>query len=63
MGEEHDALIARTVAWVEEVGRPMKTEMEGLKRALWWASGLAMGAGVILGLLGPYLLKKLGLAA
>lgn len=55
-------LLARTIAWVEEVGRPMKGEVEGLKRAVWWVSGLAMGAGVILGLIGPYVLKKLGLA-
>ncbi len=53
--------LSRTVAWVEEVGRPMKTEVEGLKRALWWAAGSAMGAGLILGLIGPYILKKLGL--
>ena len=49
-------------AWIALVGKPMRQEVEGLKRALWWASGMAMGAGVILGLLGPYILKKLGLS-
>jgi hypothetical protein len=52
--------IARTIAWVEEVGRPMRQEVEGLKRAIWWAAGSAMGAGLILGLFAPTILKKLG---
>ncbi len=48
-------------AWIKLVGNPMRREVEGLKRALWWASGIAMGAGVVLGWLSPYILKKLGL--
>lgn len=60
-GLERVEKIDRTVAWVEEIGRPMKAEVEGLKRAFWWAGGAFIGAGVILGLIGPYILKKLGL--
>jgi hypothetical protein len=48
-------------AWIILVGNPMRREVEGLKRAMWWAAGSAMGAGVVLGLVAPYILKKLGL--
>lgn len=48
-------------AWVRWVGIPMQRTVEGLQRAFWWAAGSAMGAGVVMGLLAPYLLKKLGL--
>lgn len=44
------------------VGEPMRTDVEGLKRAVWWAAGSAMGAGLALGLFAPYILRKLGLA-
>lgn len=53
--------LAEVVGWVREVGRPMKADVDALKRAFWWAAGSAMGAGVVLGLLAPYVLRKLGL--
>jgi hypothetical protein len=62
VGEESERQqIAKTIAWVEEVGRPMRTEVEGLKRAFWWAAGGIFWAGIIVGGLSPYVLKKLGL--
>lgn len=47
-------------AWIKLVGNPMRQEVEGIKRALWWASGSAMGAGIVLGLFAPTIMKKLG---
>lgn len=48
-------------AWVQLIGIPMQQTVEGLKRAIWWASGMAFGGGLVSGLIGPYVLKKLGL--
>ncbi len=48
--------------WIELIGKPMQAKVDGLQRAMWWATGGAMWAGVILGLIAPYVLKKLGLA-
>lgn len=48
--------------WIELIGKPMAAKVDGLQRAFTWAVGAAVGAGVVLGLLAPYLLKKLGLA-
>lgn len=53
---------ARALMWIEYIGAPMKTEMEGIKRAFWWGYGGCIGAGVVLGLLAPFILKKLGLS-
>lgn len=49
-------------AWVKLVGDPMRADVEGLKRAFWWGCGGCGGAGLILGLLAPFILRKLGLA-
>ena len=56
-----DDPLTRALSWIEDVGKPMKIEVEGLKRATVWGMASAVTAGVFLGVLGPYLLKKLGL--
>lgn len=68
MAGERDSPGARAMAWIDDVGRPMRQDVEGLKRAFWWAAGTCGGAGVVLGVVGaiatqmaPYVLKKLGL--
>ncbi len=48
--------------WIENIGKPMAKDVEGLKRALWTIGGGGFGAGTILGLVLPFLLKKWGLA-
>ena len=48
-------------AWIKLVGNPMRQEVEGLKRAFWWAGGALLGSGMVFGWLSPYILKKLGL--
>lgn len=57
-----DDPLTRALSWIEDVGKPMRAEVEGLKRAMFWGMGAAVTAGVFLGIMGPYLLKKLGLA-
>jgi len=47
--------------WIKYVGEPMRKDVDGLKRAFWWAAGGCGGAGVVLGMLMPYVMKKLGL--
>ncbi len=47
--------------WIKYIGDPMRRDVEGLKRSFWWAAGGTGGVGVVLGLLAPYILKKLGL--
>lgn len=51
------------VAWIRYVGIPAAAAVEALKRSFWIASGGIFGAGLILGLLMPFILKKLGLSA
>lgn len=50
------------VQWIELVGKPAVEKIDGLQRAFTWAVGAAVGAGVVLGLLAPYILRKLGLS-
>jgi len=61
-GEGGNDPLTRALAWIEHVGNPLRKEVDGLKRAFWWAAGAIGGAGIILGWLSPYLLKKLGLS-
>jgi hypothetical protein len=48
-------------AWIEYVGKPMERDVEALKRAMWTMFGGGTGVGVVVGLLAPFLLKKMGL--
>lgn len=48
--------------WIEYVGKPMEKEVEALKRAIWTMGAGGVGAGLILGLIMPFILKKVGLA-
>lgn len=54
--------LTRALTWIDEVGKPMRAEVEGLKRAMWWLVGAGGAVGLILGALGPFLLKKWGLS-
>lgn len=62
MSGQGDDPLTRALSWIEHVGKPMKEDVEGLKRAVWWAFGGGWAVGIFLGAIGPYLLKKLGLA-
>ncbi len=53
---------SEVASWIKYVGVPMEKEVEALKRALWTMGGGGVGVGMILGLIAPFLLKKLGLA-
>lgn len=52
--------LTQALTWIEHVGKPMRADVEGIKRSIWWASGGCMGMGMILGLFMPTILKKLG---
>jgi hypothetical protein len=53
---------SEVATWIEYVGKPAVRDVDGLKRAMWIMFGGGTGIGTVLGLLAPFLLKKLGLA-
>lgn len=57
-----DDPLTRALSWIENVGIPMRAEVEGLKRAVWFVGGGGTLLGLVLGALGPFILKKLGLS-
>lgn len=46
--------------WIENIGKPMAKDVEGLKRTVWIMFGGGTGVGAILGMIVPALLKKMG---
>ena len=47
--------------WIKIVGEQMRADVDGLKRMFWGAAGAFFGAGIVLGVFLPPIMKKLGL--
>lgn len=54
--------LAEIATWIDYIGEPMRRDVDGLRRMVWWVGGAGVGSGAVLGLLLPYILKKLGLS-